>query len=404
METNKFCYLLSISDFRDKYFESFYGIFMDEETLIQAYQELETIDPRISGENIRLCDINIYKIPYNCLFYRSNSLEIDQYDFHDYINFNYMISLRDVADVMCNKIIEKLGFDFRESQDNHYLFMEKLSDFDKQFLIDFNYLDSIWKPISDMREITNNISGWNYSEQYASKHKKYTEREIMTIRFDKDGKPECCISNIYKERKEQPATFQTRLGTFVTNDQGEFGGDLTLPSGEKIAGNFFEIIECGKGVYAIDSCGHMGLGHFSLYLFPENLNIEHIYSSESRSFLEKKKNEEKLYDNLVYGAHYVCDDELYIVISGFKELYAEDGYKDYWGCTKLLIITNDEVKKIIEFEEHFSRINEMIVRDSKAYITMDKMLAVIDIQKETYKLYTTLSESDETDIVREKDL
>lgn len=64
---------------------------------------------------------------------------------------------------------------------------------------------------------------------------------------------------------EQPATYQTALGTFVTNNQGEFGGELTLPNGEIMQGNFCEIIECGNHVYAIDSCGHMGMGYFSLY-------------------------------------------------------------------------------------------------------------------------------------------
>lgn len=75
MEKKKeFCYMLSISDFRDKYFESFYGIFMNEESLIQAYQELENIDPRFSEQKNSLCRINIYKVPYNCMFYSSNSL------------------------------------------------------------------------------------------------------------------------------------------------------------------------------------------------------------------------------------------------------------------------------------------------------------------------------------------
>lgn len=120
----EFCYMLSISDFRDKYFESFYGIFMNEESLIQAYQELETIDPRVLGQKNGLCTINIYKVPCNCMFYRTNSLSIDQYDFHDYIDFNYKISLSEVADVLLDKIIEKLGFDFRERYDDKFRFFE----------------------------------------------------------------------------------------------------------------------------------------------------------------------------------------------------------------------------------------------------------------------------------------
>lgn len=400
MKENEFCYMLSISDFRDKYFESFYGIFMNEETLIQAYQELETTDPRISEQKINLCNINIYKVPYDCLFYRTNSLSIDQYDFQDYIDFNYRISLSEVADTMLDKIIKKLGYDFRERYSEQLSFMERLSDFEKHFLVDFNYINSIWKPLSDMRVTTNNISGWNYSNEYAVKHKKYVGCETIAIRFDQKGEVECCALDIRKEGIEQPATYQTALGTFVTNNQGEFGGELTLPNGEIMQGNFCEIIECGNHVYAIDSCEHMGRGHFSLYSFSNNEKKEYVYSSNTRDIFQSIMNDEKeLYDNLVYGAHCVCNGELYVVINGYK-LYDKGCVKEYWGCSRLLVVSDGSVKQVIEFEENFSRINELIVRNSKAYITMDKLLAVIDIKNENYKLYTILSESDEADIVR----
>lgn len=401
MKKNEFCYMLSISDFRDKYFESFYGIFMNEETLIQAYQELEATDPRISEQKINLCSINIYKVPYNCLFYKTNSLSIDQYDFHDFIDFNYRISLSKVADVMLDKIVKKLGFDFRERYSDNLSFMEQLSDFERQFLVDFNYINSIWKPLSDMRVITNNISGWDYSNEYAEEHKKYVGCETIAIRFDQKGEIECCALDIRKEGKEQPATYQTALGTFVTNNQGEFGGELTLPNGEILQGNFCEIIECGNRVYAIDSCGHMGRGHFSLYSFSNNGKKEYVYGSNTIDIFQSiMTDENKLYDNLVYGAHCIYNEELYIVVNGYKELYDKGRIKEYCGCSRLLVISDGRVKQVIEFEENFSRINELVVRNSKAYISMDKLLAVIDIQNENYKLYTTLSERDEADIVR----
>lgn len=401
MKKNEFCYMLSISDFRDKFFESFYGIFMNEETLIQAYQELETIDPRISEQKNNLCNINIYKVPYDCLFYRTNSLSIDQYDFHDYIDFNYKISLSEVADAMLDKIIKKLGFDFRERYSEQLSFMERLSDFEKQFLVDFNYINSIWKPLSDMRVTTNNISGWNYSNEYAVKHKKYIACETIFIRFGQKGEVECCALDIRKEGKKQPATFRTASGTFVTNNHGEFGGELTLPNGEIMQGNFCEIIECGNHVYAIDSCGHMGMGHFSLYSFSNNEKKEYVYSSNSRDIFQNIMTDENdPYDNLVYGAHCVCNEELYVVIHGYKEVCDKGCVKERWGCSRLLVISDGSVKRVIEFEENFSRINELVVRNSNAYITMDKLLAVVDIKNENYKLYTILSESDEADIVR----
>lgn len=91
MANNKeFCYSLSISDFREETYESFHGVFMNEESLIQAYQELETLDPRVSkGKNSSMCDIYIYKIPCNCLFYSTDSLQTDKYDFYDYIFNNF---------------------------------------------------------------------------------------------------------------------------------------------------------------------------------------------------------------------------------------------------------------------------------------------------------------------------
>lgn len=405
METREYCYLLSISDWREKYFENFYGVFMNEASLIQAYQELENTDPRISGEkSIALVEINIYRIPYNCLFYRTNSLELNQYDFADFIRFQYRISLNEVADVMRDKIIEKLGYDFRESYDRQYSFMDQLSDFEKQFLIDFNYLDSIWKPIEDARKIKNNLSGWDYSKRYASEHKKYITRETMDIRFDGEGNLECRVSNVYKEGKKQPASFQTFFGTFITNNQGEFGGELTLPNGETIFGNFCEVIECGNLVYAIDSLGHMGIGRFSLYSFYDNGKYELVYRSRTKYNIDDFSKDEKcLYDNLVYGGHYVYNDELYVVIHGYRESFEDDYYrKEYEGCSRILIISNGSVKRAIEFKENFSGIHKLIIRETIAYITMDKLFAVVDMENENYTLYTTLSESDESDLVEKK--
>lgn len=147
--------------------------------------------------------------------------------------------------------------------------------------------------------------------------------------------------------------------------------------------------------------GIWGWDIFHFIQFSNNEKKEYVYSSNSRDIFQSIMNDEnELYDNLVYGAHCVCNEELYVVINGYKEVYGKGCVKERWGCSRVLVISDGSVKRVIEFEENFSRINELIVRNSNAYIAMDKLLAVVDIQNENYKLYTILSESDEADIVR----
>ena len=58
-----------------------------------------------------------------------------------------------------------------------------------------------------------------------------------------------------------------KFGVFCSVDQGEFGGELVTPSGEKLGGNYKYIFDLKDKVYAISSSSHMTIAHTTIYEF-----------------------------------------------------------------------------------------------------------------------------------------
>ena len=83
--------------------------------------------------------------------------------------------------------------------------------------------------------------------------------EPVEIMVDDTGNFLCRFNpDLYNEK--QTEVFNTSFGSFVSHNQGEFGGDLVLPNGKNISGNFCAVVECGGVVYAIDSNNHLCMG------------------------------------------------------------------------------------------------------------------------------------------------
>ncbi|MDE6658983.1 MAG: hypothetical protein K2K01_02555, partial [Eubacterium sp.] len=114
-----------------------------------------------------------------------------------------------------------------------------------------------WKSIKELRETDFSISGNYYTVQYAKGHNIYQHncswingKEPTTfipelLEVDLDENKEIIWSPLEKgiEYSEQKEEFVTSLGTFVSHNYGEFGGNL-ITSKENIFGNFINVFEC----------------------------------------------------------------------------------------------------------------------------------------------------------------
>ena len=119
----------------------------------------------------------------------------------------------------------------------------------------------MWRPISELRKTDRDYSGIHYPYDYAKKHKN-PDDVYSSICSDRDTKSVGVIEKIEirraalgeiqyrvtgRDRSEYNPLrkFDTQYGSFVSEDNGEFGGYLTTPSGMRIGGNFRCVFDAG---------------------------------------------------------------------------------------------------------------------------------------------------------------
>lgn len=407
-------FLLCMFGFEDSYIhQTLYGVFDSAEDLIRAYMELNENDVRVSGGKYDLC---VYKVPLGeFIYYKEVSKEKGTL-YEDDIDGTCRVSIKDVADIFCRELAEKYG--------DYFLNSKELADFEMRVLKEFGFWDTVWKPLSLLREVNNNLSGKSYSGEFAIKNKNYrrsygegrsgsalTYKEIaepVEIRTTPTNELEYRILYEPKTFPQQPAEFKTKYGNFITNNQGEFGGDMTLPNGKTIGGNYAYVFECGEYVYAVSTLSHFTISDFDLVCFDKDLNEKTIYSAHSSGSLyslimDDLEGEKETYECLYYVANYIYEDILYVVVSGYNE---------YSGCgeqsrnsepiTKILVIKDGNPVRTISFPLTCHRINNLIISKNIAYVSMDKMVVVIDLEKETFKLLTVVNLDAEKDLLRKE--
>lgn len=269
--------------------------------------------------------------------------------------------------------------------------------------------DNGWKNINELRKVDANYSGMRYSVEYAEEAGvlpyRYCERfgeihsvgiceEIELCIDDKEVRfRECEIA--HKDRSAK-IMFDTQFGVFQNDNRGEFGGSMLSPAGICVHGNFREVVNHKKRVYAIDSMNHLGLVHFRLLEFAGAKRYREIYSTinDLKDLFHR--------ECLQYGALFDDEDALYFVISGF----VVDKEDEYIGHSKLLRVYNSKVEEIYSVNESFCWINSLVVILNKAYVSMDKMVVCIDLEAGSLEYLTNLSENAELDllIIEEKEL
>ena len=156
----------------------------------------------------------------------------------------------------------------------------------------------------------------------------------------------------------------------MSRDYGEFGGTLKTPGGE-INGNFCDVFELGDRVYAVDSLSHLGLVSTTVYSFDRSYKYHKIFSDE----------------NLGFKARYVTGERAYILVSG--SVSTRSGGEKLKSI--LLEISENGIDAKTEFDCGFYLVFNMIVKNGKMILGVDKAVVVFDLQTKEIKAYTPIS-------------
>ena len=268
-------------------------------------------------------------------------------------------------------------------------------------------MSNTWRSIKELREIHSDISAGFYSTEYAKKHGLYEKNlsesfgtvpsvwvpEPIEVAIDENGetvyrtlKP----GTWYEESKEK---FETSLGTFISNNMGEFGGELITPKG-RLSGNFVEVFECGGVTYAIDSLVHFSVAHIRIYAFTDNSDAIRLYDTESSNDLNFD-----VLNWISYAGSYIVDDTAYVLASGRIRNYSLDD--DEWHERSYLFkLQNGKITEQTEFDRTFYYVNNILIKDGQLIIGLDKMVKVVDLRTKEMKMYTPIGTEAENDILK----
>lgn len=274
--------------------------------------------------------------------------------------------------------------------------------------------DDKWRSIDELRVTDRDYSGMYYSMDYAYVHKncrnfqasfgnKIKIIENIHVKKGDDG------SILYRLEDRHCADmisrFNTQFGTYVSKDEGEFGGILIAPDGESISGNFKYVFDLGDKVYAISTMGHLTIAHTTIYCFQDASTASFIYSAGHGDLLTMMMFPDKIKtsESMLCNAVYLREEEAYVVISGSITQLSSNTSID---VMRLIRIKDGKADVLHEYSGKIpSDINSIIVENGKLYIGCDKMLEIISLENEDGEFpesvhLTYLTEEDETDLIK----
>lgn len=241
-----------------------------------------------------------------------------------------------------------------------------------------------WQKLDELRRTDPHICGGYYTKNFLKTYRPdfYAEGYDFFPEFvrvaEKDGEIFCRLEEANVPDEDAPVDsdecmLETSAGTFVSHDHGEFGGALETPGGE-IDGNFCDVFELGDRVYAVDSLSHLGLASTTVYSFYRGCKYHKIFSDE----------------NLGFKARYVTNERAYILLS---DCVGEN------PKSVLLEISENGIDAKTEFDCGFYLVFNMIVKNGKMILGVDKAVVTADLQTKEINAYTPLSVEAEKHII-----
>lgn len=246
-----------------------------------------------------------------------------------------------------------------------------------------------WQKLDELRRTDPHICGGYYTKNFLKTYRPdfYAEGYDFFPEFvkvaEKDGEIFCRLEEAIVPDEDAPidsdeCMLETSAGTFVSRDYGEFGGALKTPVGE-IDGNFCDVFELGDRVYAVDSLSHLGLVSTTVYSFDRDCKHHKIFSDE----------------NLDFKARHVAGERAYILVSG--SVSTRSGGEKLKSI--LLEISENGIDAKTEFDCGFYLVFNMIVKNGKMILGVDKAVVTADLQTKEINAYTPLSVEAEKHII-----
>lgn len=244
-----------------------------------------------------------------------------------------------------------------------------------------------WQKLDELRRTDPHICGGYYTKNFLKTYRPdfYAEGYDFFPEFvrvaEKDGEIFCRLEEANVPDEDAPVDsdecmLETSVGNFVSRNHGEFGGALETPGGE-INGNFCDVFELGDRVYAVDSLSHLGLVSTTVYSFDRGCKYHKIFSDE----------------NLGFKARYVTDERAYILLS---DRVGEN------PKSVLLEISENGIDAKTEFDCGFYLVFNMIVKNGKMILGVDKAVVTADLQTKEIKAYTPISVEAEENILKKR--
>ena len=242
-----------------------------------------------------------------------------------------------------------------------------------------------WQKLNELRRTDPHICGGYYTKNFLKTYRPdfYAEGYDFFPEFvrvaEKDGEIFCRLEEANVPDEDAPidsdeCMLETSLGTFVSSDYGE----VETPGGE-INGNFCDVFEAGGKIYAVDSLSHLGLASTTVYSFDCGCKYHKIFSDE----------------NLDFKARYATGERAYILVSG--SVSTRSGGEKLKSI--LLEISENGIDAKTEFDCGFYLVFNMIVKNGKMILGVDKAVVVFDLQTKEINAYTPLSVEAEKHII-----
>ena len=246
-----------------------------------------------------------------------------------------------------------------------------------------------WQKLDELRKTDPRISGGYYTTEFLKTYRPdfYSEGYSFFPEFVEvakiNGEIVCRLAEPDIPDEDTPfdsdeCMLETSAGIFVSRDYGEFGGVLETPGGE-INGNFCDIFEAGGKIYAVDSLSHLGLASTTVYSFDRDCKHHKVFSAE----------------NLDFKARYATGERAYILVSG--SVSARSGGEKLKSI--LLEISENGIDAKTEFDCGFYLVFNMIVKNGKMILGVDKAVVTADLQTKEINAYTPLSVEAEKHII-----
>ncbi len=178
-----------------------------------------------------------------------------------------------------------------------------------------------------------------------------------------------------------PTEFTTSAGRFLSDRRGEFGGTLRLPNGRELRGNFVQVFEFHKKIYAIDSLIHLGPCYAKIYTFSRSLQPRLLY--ETKGFGA----DPRIWEMLALQALQIGTDHAYLLLSGTVSRNSFCEKRQQVGKAYLFEIERRRVSVKAELDCEFDSVYNMVVEGGRMLLGMNRMVADVDLQTKQIRAY-----------------